>query len=65
MKVHDVSALVNKPENERADCITPVADRQFVELNPLNLVSRFHCHRFIANDQPFSAVDILRVPGLE
>jgi hypothetical protein len=24
MGVHDVPALANKPENERADCITPV-----------------------------------------
>jgi putative SOS response-associated peptidase YedK len=29
MEAHDVSPLVNKPENERADCISPVADRQF------------------------------------
>jgi hypothetical protein len=33
MKVHDVPALVNKPENERADCITPVANRQLFNLN--------------------------------
>jgi putative SOS response-associated peptidase YedK len=29
MEAHDVSSLVNKPENEIADCIIPVADRQF------------------------------------
>jgi putative SOS response-associated peptidase YedK len=29
MEAHDVSPLVNKPENKIADCITPVADRQF------------------------------------
>jgi putative SOS response-associated peptidase YedK len=29
MKAHDVSPLVNKPEYERPDCISPVADPQF------------------------------------
>ena len=29
MTAHDVSPLVNKPENELPNCITPVADRQF------------------------------------
>ena len=29
MTAHDVSAVVNKPENETPDCISPVADRQF------------------------------------
>jgi len=29
MTAHDVSPLVNKPENELPDCIIPVADRQF------------------------------------
>ena len=26
---HDVSPLVNKPENDQADCISPVSTRQF------------------------------------
>jgi putative SOS response-associated peptidase YedK len=29
MAAHDVSPVVNKPENERPDCISPVAVRQF------------------------------------
>ncbi len=29
MEAHDVSPLVNKPEYDRADCISPIADRQF------------------------------------
>ena len=29
MEAHDVSPLVNKPENELPNCITSVADRQF------------------------------------
>ena len=33
MEAHDVSPLVNKPENELPNCITPVADRQFRLVN--------------------------------
>jgi hypothetical protein len=40
-------------------------NRQFIQLNPLNLVSHSHWHRFIANDQPFSGIDILHDRGLE
>jgi putative SOS response-associated peptidase YedK len=29
MTAHDVSPVVNKPENETSDCISPVADPQF------------------------------------
>ena len=29
MTAHDVSPLVNKSEKDQADCISPVADRQF------------------------------------